>query len=108
MEPKFFVACALPSSKKKEIISVDDDEDVQDVDPDVKKCPMGRNSMKWKMDEVKILVSVSKQIESGATTSLQLADALQEIAKCTGSAISNWQMQLAIPNASPDLIMMSS
>jgi Tfp pilus assembly protein PilW len=40
----------------------------------------------------------------GATTTLSfLAGALTEIAKCIGSAVSSWQMQLAIPNASPDL-----
>jgi hypothetical protein len=48
---------------------------------------------------------VPKQMESeGATsTSSFLAGALQEIAKCVGSAVSSWQMQLAIPNASADL-----
>lgn len=66
---------------------------------------MGCNSMKQKLEEEKILASVSTQIEveRTTTTSLYLASALQEIAKCVGLAISSGQMQLAIPNASARL-----
>jgi hypothetical protein len=50
--------------------------------------------MKQKMEEEKILASVSKQTESEGTTttSLFLAGALTEIPKCVGSAVSSWQM----------------
>lgn len=101
-KPKFSGACALPSGKKKEVITIDENEEVQEGESAIKLRPMGRNSMKRKMEEEKILASVSKQMESegAAITSSQLAGALQEIAKCIGSALANWQMQLAVPNAS--------
>ncbi len=87
------------------MITIDENEEVQEGESSVKLRPMGRNSMKWKMEGEKILASVSKRMESegATTTSLFLAGALTEIAKCVGSAVSSWQMQLAIPNASPDL-----
>jgi hypothetical protein len=67
---------------------------------------MGHNSTKRKLEAEKILASVSKQIEAGknmTTSSSYLVGTLQEIAKYVGSAISSWQMQLAIPNASAHL-----
>jgi len=52
-----------------------------------------------------VAASVFKRIEveKNMTTLSYLAGALQEIAKCVGSAISSWQIQLAIPNASAHL-----
>ncbi len=85
------------------MISLEDGDD-----PDtaaIKVLPMGRNSTKCKLEAEKILASVSKRIEAekNMTTSSYLAGALHEIAKCVGLAISSWQMQLAIPNASAHL-----
>jgi hypothetical protein len=58
------VACAVPSSnKKREVITIDEIEEVQEVESSVKLHPMGRNSMKQKMEEEKILASVSKRME---------------------------------------------
>jgi hypothetical protein len=87
------------------VITIDGNEEVNEVESSVKLRPMGRNSMKRKMEEEKILASVSKRMESEGATSASsfLAGALTEIAKCVGAAVSSWQMQLAIPNASPDL-----
>ncbi len=87
------------------MITIDENIEVQEGESSVKLRLMGRNSMKWKREEEKILVSVSKQMKSeGATTASSfLAGALTEITKCVGSAVSSWQMQLAIPNVSPDL-----
>jgi hypothetical protein len=105
-KPKFSVACAVPSNNKnREVITIDGNEEVNEVESSVKLRPMGRNSMKRKMEEEKILASVSKRMESEGATSASsfLASALTEIAKCVGAAVSSWQMQLAIPNASPDL-----
>jgi hypothetical protein len=100
---KFCITNELPFSRKRELISLEDDDD-----PDtaaVKVLPMGRNSTKRKLEGEKILASVSKRIEAekNMTTSSYLAGALHEIAKCVGLAISSWQMQLAIPNASAHL-----
>jgi hypothetical protein len=102
-KPKFCITNELPSSRKREVISLEDGDD-----PDtaaIKVLPMGRNSTKCKLEAEKILASVSKQIEAekNTTTSSYLAGALQEIAKCVGSAIFSWHMQSAIPDASAHL-----
>ena len=52
-KPKFSVSCSMPS-KRKEIITLDDDME----QPTEKIKPIGRNSMKHKMDEDKILEAV--------------------------------------------------
>jgi hypothetical protein len=65
-KPKFVVSCAAPS-QSREIITLDNDADSSLKDSDVvieKLHPMGRNSMKWKVQEEKILESVSKKIQS--------------------------------------------
>ncbi len=65
-KPKFVVSCAAPS-RSREIITLDDDSDssLKDSDEVIEKlCPMGRNSMKWKVQEEKILESVSKKNQS--------------------------------------------
>jgi hypothetical protein len=69
-KPKFSVACAVPSSNKnREVITIDENEEVKEVESSVKLRPMGRNSIKWKMEEEKILASVSKRMESEGATS---------------------------------------
>lgn len=106
-KPKFAVACEAPSStsRKRDVISIDDNEG-SDIDAGVKIRPLGRNATKRKLEAQKIMESVTNKIEAsqGATaTSTILAGALQEIAKCVGSAMSSWQMQFAVRNASVDL-----
>jgi hypothetical protein len=62
-KPKFVVSCAAPS-RSREIITLDDDADssLKDSDEVIEKLrPMGRNSMKQKVQEEKILESVSKK-----------------------------------------------
>jgi hypothetical protein len=59
-KPKLVVSCAAPS-RSREIIMLDDDADssLKDKDEVIEKlCPMGRNSMKQKVQEEKILESV--------------------------------------------------
>ncbi len=104
---KFAVACEAPSStsRKRDVISIDDNEG-SDIDAGIKIRPLGRNATKRKLEAQKIMESVTNKIEAsqGATaTSTILAGALQEIAKCVGSAMSSWQMQFAVRNASVDL-----
>jgi hypothetical protein len=65
---------------------------------------MGQNSMRRKLEEDKIMASVSKKIESTTTsTSSQLLAALLQISTSIGSALTSWQMQLALPNCSADI-----
>jgi hypothetical protein len=64
------------------VITINENEEVQERESSVKLHPMGRNSMKQKMEEENILTSVSKQIESegATTTSSFLPGALTAIA----------------------------
>jgi hypothetical protein len=107
-KPKFAVACEAPSStsRKREVISIDDNEG-SDIDAGVKIRPLGRNATKCKLEAQKIMESVTNKIEASqgaiTATSTILAGALQEIAKCVGSAMSSWQMQFSVCNASVDL-----
>ncbi len=61
---------------------------------------MGRNSMKRKLKEEKILSSVSTMLKETktTTTSAQLSSALEKIAVSVGSAIYSWQLQSALTN----------
>ncbi len=61
-KPKFSVCCALPT-RKQDVITINDDEENNNdtTEPTEKLRPMGRNSMKRKIEEEKILASVSKK-----------------------------------------------
>jgi hypothetical protein len=60
--------------------------------------------MRRKLEEDKIMASISKKIESTKTsTSSQLSAALLQISASIGSALTSWKMQLALPNCSTDI-----
>jgi len=104
-KPKFSVCCALPT-RTRDVITINDDEENNNdtTEPTEKLRPMGRNSMKRKIEEEKILASVSKKMESTSTsTSSQLAAALAQIATAVGSALTSWQTQQALQNCSADV-----
>jgi hypothetical protein len=103
-KPKFSICCSQPP-RKREVITLDDEESNNNISEANKKIrPMGRNSMRRKLEEDKIMASVSKTIESTTTsTSSQLSSALLQISTSIGSALTSWQMQLALPNCSADI-----
>lgn len=105
-KPKFTVTLGLPS-RKREVIQLEEEDDDDDnkenvVEVQEKLHPMGRNSMKRKLEEEKILNSVSKMISNTKTTSTSahLSSALEKIALSVGAAINSWQMQSALTNCS--------
>jgi hypothetical protein len=106
-KPKFTVSYAVPS-RKREVVTLDDKEgsNKENVGPShVKLRPMERNSMKRKLEEEKLLSSVSTMIKGNqtTTTSAHLYSALEKIAVSVGSAINSWQLQSALTNCSEDV-----
>jgi hypothetical protein len=103
-KPKFSVCCSQPT-RKREVITLDNEESNKDIAKASEKIqPMGRNSMRRKVEEDKIMASISKKIESTTTSmSSQLSAALLQISTSIGSALTSWQMQLALPNCSADI-----
>jgi hypothetical protein len=106
-KPKFTVSCVLPS-RKREVITLDEEEDNNKENVGLtheKLRPMGRNSTKRKLEEEKILCSVSTLLRETktTTTSAHLSSALEKIAVSVGSAINSWQLQSALTNCSENI-----
>jgi len=99
-KPKFSVSCSMPS-KRKEIITLDDDTE----QPTEKIKPIGRNSMKRKMEEDKILEAVSQRMKlSGGSVAMhQLTNVLEQMAVSVGSALTTWTLHQALSNCSSDI-----
>jgi hypothetical protein len=56
---EYFFPARRTRPKKRDLISIDEEEDQGNTD--IKIYPMGCNSMKWKMEEDKMLSSVSSK-----------------------------------------------
>jgi hypothetical protein len=105
-KPKFNASCTVPS-RKRDIITINDDEENKEINNLVveKLHPMGRNSARRKLEEKRILDSVSKKISesSSSSKSTELTQALGQIASTIATAISSWHLQQVLVNCSSDV-----
>jgi hypothetical protein len=67
--------------------------------------PMGRNSMKHKKEEEKILEAASQRLKSSTASvpSHQLTNILEQIAVSVGSALTTWTLHQALAYCSEDV-----
>jgi hypothetical protein len=101
-KPKFSVSCNMPS-KRKEVITLDNEEAVEQHSETIQ--PMGRNSMKHKKEEEKILEAASQCLKSSTASvpSHPLTNILEQIAVSVGSALTTWTLHQALAYCSEDV-----
>ena len=103
-KPKFSMACSTLPEKRKEVISLDDDDDKENND---RIRPLGRNKTKRKMEDDKVLAAVTEKLQQASSGTAQMAFEMQQCFKEVSTSIQQichrWEVQQCIQHCSADI-----
>jgi hypothetical protein len=98
------MACSTLPEKRKEVISLDDDDDKENND---RIRPLGRNKTKRKMEDDKVLAAVTEKLQQASSGTAQMAFEMQQCFKEVSTSIQQichrWEVQQCIQHCSADI-----
>ena len=108
-KPKFNVSCNSVTSRTREVITIDEGGETKTAavaEPVLERRPLGRNTMKRKLEEEKLLESVAQKMASSQPErgSERIATAMEQMMNNMGTMMNAWALQQALSHCSDDVL----
>jgi hypothetical protein len=108
-KPKFNISCNSVTSRTREVITIDEGGETNTAavaEPVLERRPLGRNMMKRKLEEEKLLESVAQKMASSQRErgSERIATAMEQMMTNMSSMLNAWALQQALSHCSDDVL----